>query len=95
LPLVLGLLGVLLGVEGALFRDPAIADKAECDTKRIRDVEQREKPRSAKDDQRSVEMMLEATELRPWESDTVKRHMMVTHTQNHIELFYFILSLFY
>jgi hypothetical protein len=50
-----------LGVEGALFRDPAIADKAECDTKRIRDVEQREKPRSAKDDQRSVEMMLAET----------------------------------
>jgi hypothetical protein len=40
-------------------------------------------------------MMLEATELRPWESDTVKRRVMVTHTQNHIELFYFILSLFY
>jgi hypothetical protein len=83
LPLVLGLLGVLLGVEGALFRDPAIVDKAKCDTKRIRDVEQGEEPRLAKDQQRSAEMMLEATEPRPWESDTLKHHMMAIHTTNH------------
>jgi hypothetical protein len=84
-----------LGVEGAHFQDPAIADKAECDTKRIRDVEQGEEPRSAKDDQRSVEMMLEATEPRLWESNTVKCCVIVTHTQDHIKLFYFIISLFY
>jgi hypothetical protein len=72
-----------LGVEGALFQDPAIVDKAKCDTKRIRDVEQGEEPRLAKDQQRSAETMLEVTEPRPWESDTLKHRMMAIHTMNH------------
>ena len=39
LPLVLDLLGVLLGVDGTLLQDLVIVDKAKCDTKRIKDVE--------------------------------------------------------
>jgi hypothetical protein len=42
-------LGVFLGVEGALFQDPAMVDKEKCDAKRIGGVEQAVEPRSAKD----------------------------------------------
>jgi hypothetical protein len=45
-------LGVLLGVERALFQDPGMVHKEKCDAKRIKSVEHMEKLRAAKDQQR-------------------------------------------
>ena len=77
LPLVLDLLGVLLGVDGTLLQDLVIVDKAKCDTKRIKDVEWGDEQRSAKDQQRSAEMKPKETELRPWESGHEQMPMKV------------------
>ena len=79
-----------MGVEGALFQDPAMVDKEKCDAKRIGGVEQAVEPRSAKDQPKISKTRPEETEMRPWEHKCV---WIVANTRSKSGLNDFVLYL--
>ena len=77
--LVFGLLGVLLGVEGALFLDPAIVNEIEARAKRNVDVDKADEP-----DIRGDLQSCDCTRLRSERGNAQRQRLKSTEDDNTI-----------